>query len=125
MAGLPSGLQLDDASTDALTHASADAILIGVIDWSSGIVRLFESGSSTSPARRCFASHRDLVQMGVVRIDETLGFSVNVVAGRVQAFYRTSVLNRSEEDFAISRDMMKMVLAALNVPLAEAFRSYP
>jgi hypothetical protein len=118
-------LQLDDASADALTRAPADAIFIGVIDWSAGIVRLFVSGPCTNPFDRCFASHRDLVRTGVVHLEDTFGFSINIVAGEVQAFYRTSVLNRSKRDFAISHDMMRMALAALNVPLADGFRSYP
>ena len=117
-------LRLDEASRELLSRIK-DAVLIGVIRMHSGSIQLFEGGATDAAAGR-FPGHRELLRAGVVTLPGfALGFSMELAAGRIVAFYRNSILNREFDDFAIPDDMMLEVLAAVGLPRAVTFRSYP
>jgi len=91
----------------------------------SGVIELFEAGSLLNTMAGKYSRHRDLVRAGLVRSREVLGFSFELANGEISAFYRTSILNVDCDDFALSLDMMRDVLAALRLSQAARFRSFP
>jgi hypothetical protein len=119
-----SWLVLDEASKKLLISVRS-AILIGVIEQSSGRVQLAEGSPVTDVTAKRFSGHQDMVRHRAISVAGTLGFSLEIASGEVRAFYRTSILNREFEDFAVPSDMMSEVLAVLGLPRAADFRSYP
>lgn len=111
-------LMIESASAELLRRAS-DHLLLGLIYPLRGTVELFEA------RRDKYAGHRDLVRAGLLRLPDVRGFSLETARGEVVAFYRTSILNFDCDDFAMPRDMMENVLAALALPLAKNFRAFP
>lgn len=91
-------LQLDEESVQLLA-TTTEAILLGVVFRSSGKVSLFEAGPVTDLPRKRFAGHRDLLHLSLVRLDEAIGFSVYLLAGEVQSFYRISHLEPRVQGF--------------------------
>jgi hypothetical protein len=118
-------LQLDQESASVIATLT-DAVVIGTIHIPTGILSLYHSLPLTDPSRRCFPGHRELVAAGLLlHPGEYIGFSLEVKACKVRAFYRTSLLNVDLEEFAVPDAMMLEVLSALPVPCGVDFRSYP
>jgi hypothetical protein len=117
-------LQLS-ASSNAVLASMQDGLLIGVYQLHNQQVQLFIADNITNSAAHRFAGHRDLIRSGILRLDEALGFSLQVTGGEIRSFYRTSILNRDFDDFCIPDAIMLEVIAALRLPTASGFRSYP
>ena len=121
---IPLRVQVDVATLQRL-RTVVDAIMIGVVERSTGVTHLYEAAPITNVPLERFAGHSELVRHGVVSAAESLGFSIHVSGGKVRAFYRTSILNRDLEDFSVPYAMMLKVLDEVGLPRSSDFRSYP
>jgi hypothetical protein len=115
---------LDETSGHILA-SMANGILLGAIDRRSGRVQLMQAASVTDANAKQFSGHRDMLRYGAISEAERLGFSLEIASGEIRAFYRTSILNREYEDFAIPNDMMLEVLAVIGLARSADFSSYP
>lgn len=100
-------------------------ILIGAIERRGGRIRLAEAGPVADATAGRFSGHQDMLRHGIISAVDSLGFSLEIASRQVRNFYRTSVLNREYEDFAIPNDMMLQVLAVIGLPRTADFRTYP
>jgi hypothetical protein len=120
----PSKMLQFEPGAAARLKALREGVMIGVLDRSDGLIHLFEAAPKTDLAYNRFAGHVELVRHGVAGA-ESIGFSIHIREGEVQAFYRTSILNRDFEDFSIPYDMMLQLLNAIGLPRSRGFRFYP
>jgi hypothetical protein len=114
-----------DAASLSRLNSLTDAVMIGVLHRTNATIYLFEAAAVTDVVAQRFAGHVELVRHSDFAASDLLGFSLHIKNRAVQAFYRTSVLNRDFEDFAIPRDMMSQVLSAIGLVPSPQFRSYP
>jgi len=114
-----------DANSARMLATTSDAILIGVVETATGMIRLFVASALTDPATGRFSGHRDLIHHSAINSDDCLGFSLEVRSHELHAFYRSSVLNDDFEDFAIPEAIMMGIINAMALRRAGDFRSYP
>ena len=122
--GQSSWVILDETSRH-IWASMANGILLGAIDRRSGRVQLVQAAPVTDANGKRFSGHRDMLRYGAISETERVGFSLEIASGEIRAFYRTSILNREYEDFAIPNDMMLALLAVIGFPRSAHFPSYP
>ena len=108
-----------------LLPAAKDEILIGVAREASKIIHLYRDDKRTSRVDGVFPGHTQLVTSGELPAEGYCGFSFHVGNGKIQAFYRNSVLNLHRPHCSIRIDEMDSIIRALELIRSEDFSSYP
>jgi hypothetical protein len=121
------GKSLEKASAKLLAEqmkASHEALLLGIITATGGVA-LFRAGPHLSVSAGLFPGHAEVLSVGKCPPDPVGGFSIYIRNGKLAAFYRNSILNRSKSAFCLPRSDVDDILSMLGSAFEATFQVYP
>ena|ERR1700734_2395400 len=114
-----------DAESEQIIGVASKGVYVGVVHWPTKTVILYHAGPQASLSGRVVPGHQQLLELGAFEAAGHFGFSFSVKGGKLQAFYRNSILNLQKPRFCITHREMDGIIRALGLERADDFCSYP